>query len=420
MVERAILTKRIVDEAEAPSRGERWISDVVQRGLGLRVWRSPSGKPRKAYCVRAVDNSGKPARRTLLQWQALHLFRQEHWWTIRTHPDFEPSVGDFIHIARLWAHDELARLKGQLTLAEEREVQRDIGRQRVAALTFSKAMQAVLDGMAHAGLTQAYRDRLYKLFFRHVPIEIANKGVCEVTSADISKVFGCQNLKPGSLRILRPFIGQVLQIPDRFDADTAMSPYDFRTIDQSTRPNPASLAQLVDWRETDFESFLVWLESKREHWQQARCLRLFLHFYCPMSQLLKARWDQLYVVRSGSHSGGGSEARTFLQWRHSDRPSGSETLRGASEKLVRECFERCATEFPKSQFWFPTRSGRGAGHITSIDHVWRIALAEFKLRYVSPRQFRSAYREAYPFHGWLPDFMAALSIRPTTSEEKPT
>lgn len=419
MVERAILSKRIVDEADAPARGERWVSDTIQRGFGLRIWRSPKGESRKAYCIRALDNSGKPVRRTLPHWQASSLFTQEHWWAIRRHQDFEPSLGDFVHVARRWAHDELARAKGKLTLAEEQEAQRSIGRQRVAALTFAQTMQATLDGMAHAGLTQAYRDRLFKLFFRHVPIEMASKGICEVTSADIAKVFGSQILKPGNLRILRPFIGQVLEIPRRFGADTAMSSYDFRGVDQSQQRGPASLEQLAGWRDTDFDSFFVWLETEREKWQQARCLRLFFHFYCSMSQLQKARWDQLCVVRSRTDPDSADEARKFLQWRHSDRVRGRETLRGASERLVRECFERCQAEFPSSEFWFPTRFGRGVGHITSIDHVWRVALAEFKLRYVSPRQFRSAYREAHPFHGWLPEFMAVLSTRRTDAEPRP-
>jgi hypothetical protein len=272
----------------------------------------------------------------------------------------------------------------------------------------------VLDGMMDAGATAAYHLRLYKLFSSHVPVDIANKRVCEVMPDEISKILGSPSLTIGNLRVLRPFMGQVLDLPRRFGVDTEVSSYDLRTMGQQQGRGSLPVTQLREWREADYDAFFALLETEQDKWQQARCLRLFFHFYCPMSQLMRARWDQLWVVKSGIVSGETDEAGNFLQWRYSDKWRGRETLRGASERIARECLER-RSEFPNSAFWFPTRFGRRVSHIRSIDHMWRTVLAAQKLSYVSPRLFRMAYRSAYPWHESHSEFMASLSNGRTQS-----
>jgi hypothetical protein len=301
-------------------------------------------------------------------------------------------------VARRWAHDELERLKGKPTIAEEEKAQRRIGEERANALTFARAAELLLKASSERGMTDAYRDRLLKLFFKHVLPQVAEKRVCEVTLDDISMILNAEGLRLGNLRIFRPFIAQLLDIPSRFGVKAAATPYCLKKISMSPETGSTTIAPLCGWTKVDYERFFERFETGQDKWQQARCLRLYFRLSCPLSRLLKARWDQLWVVfvREGTINTGNSDRR--IQWRYDESWRGAHMLGRASERIIRECHELCRSKYPGSEFWFPSSFGRQVGHIRSIDHFWRSALAAQELRYFSPRAFRAAYREAWPWH----------------------
>ncbi|WP_072386437.1 hypothetical protein [Hyphomicrobium sp. CS1BSMeth3] len=401
MVERAILTQRIVDEAEAPIAGERWISDTRQKGFGLRIWRAKNGETRKSYCIRAVDQQGRAVRLTMDYMPAWAELYRRRSWRYREGQLNDPTLGELIEYARRWAHDELAKLRGTATLEDEEAAQREIGKRRAAGLTFRQTADIILRGMASNGLSEAYTDRLEKLFSNHVPATVAAKLTREVSREDIAGILNSSRLAPGNLRILRPFIRQVLDVPWRFRAETEVAPHQIDEIVNPIDDRPRSV--LHTWSQGQYEALFQLLESELDKWQQARCLRIyFLSLHCPLSQLMRARWDELWVTKHGGRSG--------LRWVYSERPRGWDSFRSKGEQIFRECLLRGREEFGENEFCFPTHFGRNVGHIRSIEHIWRETLSSSNLSYVSPRAFRKAYRDAHPWHGWMHEFAADLSV----------
>lgn len=401
MVQRAILSQRLVDESEPPEKGERWIADTVQRGFGLRLWRSPSGELRKAYCIRITNQDGKSQRRTMPYWEAAFRFQQERWWEFRNAGRQEPTLGELIGFARRWAHDELALARGRPTLAEEDAAQRALAQQRIKRLTFAAAAGAVLSGMEVRGLSRPYRDHLYKLFSVSVPAEVAAKNVCDVSMDDIASLLG--RLAPGNVKLLRPFLGQLLNIPERFGLRPAASSYDFRSLSEYLPQKQEVPLQLRDWTRDEYASFVMEFENEQEWWQQANCLRLFFCFHAPLTQILAARWDQIWEINPSTKL-----AKKHYQWRYREGLWKFESIRAAQIEVLQNCLERGKEEFGETPYWFPSRYGRQFGHIRSVDHVWRTALFNRRLQYISPITFRKALHATHPWFGY--DFSEVLTF----------
>lgn len=326
-------------------------------------------------------------------WEAYHGFRQEHWWDFRRGDRQDPTLGELIEFARRWAHDEIASIKGRPALAEEDAAQKELARRRIEGLTLAGAAKAVLRGMDGRGLSQVYRDRLDKLFSRYVPTEVATKNVCDVSMDDIASLLS--SLAPGNLRLLRPFLGQTLDIPGRFGIRPAASSYEFRSLSDHLTQAPDVPRQLRNWARDDYVSFVSELEQERDRWQQAYCLRLFFDFHAPLAQVLAARWDQLWEV---NHHGG--KGNKHYQWRYKEAPWKFESIRAPQVELVRKCLAWGKEEFGDTPYWFPSRHGRHFEHIRAVDHVWHAALYKRRLRYLSPREFRKALRATHPWFGY--------------------
>lgn len=62
---RVKLTKRVVEAAEAPARGDLWLRDSERPGLRLRVWRGWAKRVRRAYVVSWADGRGRQPQITL-------------------------------------------------------------------------------------------------------------------------------------------------------------------------------------------------------------------------------------------------------------------------------------------------------------------------------------------------------------------
>ena len=396
MVERARLTKSIVDRAEPPIRGESWIADTQQRGFGLRLWRSPNGEAGKNYCVRVSDPRGKGVRRSLTYWEGYHLYRNQHIW------DFDyrvpPTVGDLIEIAREWARDAIDEIKERPTLRQQDAAQKAAGKQRAAALTLTNAVRAVISTLRQDGLSQAYCDQLDKLYSVNVPKNIGDKAACEVALDEVIEVLDAT--KPGNLRQLRPLLGRALDIPRRFGVRSAASSLRLRYIGRTVSNESDLPPQLKNWSQDKFTSFVETFERYEEKWQQAFCLRFYLQFHAPLSQVMAARWDNLYESIYQPFLGADQPPRKQLVWKYVERWGRHEILRGSLLELLRTCRDRGESEVLGSSYWFPSRLGRTVGHIRSIDHVWRGALHQHGLRYISPRLFRTAFHGVVPLFGF--------------------
>jgi hypothetical protein len=139
MVDRAVLTKRIVDDAHAPQHGERWNTDVETRGFGLRIWRNRSGGVGKGYCVRVRDSEGQIQRRTFDPW------RDVDWYYLRRfYLDQTATLGDLSEFARQWAINQIDILKGRLTLEEETSRNRAAFGEQLGRTPLRRALDAYL------------------------------------------------------------------------------------------------------------------------------------------------------------------------------------------------------------------------------------------------------------------------------------
>lgn len=397
MVERAILTPRLVENLEPPMSGELWVADTLQKGFGLRMWRSPVGEPRKAYCIRRQDQCGKSIRRTFESWKGAAQFRVDNWWDFRKGRS-DPTLGELIPYARSWAHDELSKLRGLPTLGEEEFQQREIGKRRASILTLRRSVEKAIGGMKRQELTQSYVDRLEKLFFLHVPKHVADKKIADITSAEIETIFTSSEITPGNLRLLRPLIGQALEIPRRFGVKTHVSSYDFRDMDSKDEDDFIRSYSTYKWSTQQYEQFFLILESENIYWQQAICLRLYFQFSCPLSRLMAARWDELKEVTSRSSARLQSNPVPHLEWWYQPERRRWAPIRSKELDLLRRCYQ--GGEGLGSPYWFPSDASRQVGHIRSIDHIWHRALHSNGLRYVSPRKFRLVFRATHPWYGF--------------------
>lgn len=399
MAQKAILTRALVDQCEAPSTGETWIADTKQRGFGLRIRADNAGGAIKSYCVRTVDREARARRSTFDTFVADANFRRRNWWRHIADEYKEPTLGDHLEDARAWAYDEIARLRGKPTLDEEEREQRERAKIRIEKLRFSDAAQHVLKGMQFRGASEQYRVLLDKLFWRVTAPEIALKPVYRVTLDDVACMLDNSALKPGNRATLRPFLGQILDIPERFGVRSATSSYFFRELSAPSRRGHRT-QQLSTWSKQRLQGFLDALEQHDSHWQQALCLRIYFEVYGPLSRLMAARWSDVGVVRTSANELLGAPDGSHLRWTYKPGRRGWDSLRGQADRVVEKCFYYQRRDFPNSAFLFPTFHGRKVHHIRSIDHVWRRALNSADLSYVSPCEFRKYFQERFPWRGF--------------------
>ncbi len=400
MVERAILNQRIIDEAEPPATGERWIADTQIKGFGLRLWRDSSGKPQKAYGVRVSDPNGRSIRRTLRLWDAYFLHhRHEFAWNF---PPLDPenaALGEGVRIARSWAYDEINRIKGKPTLAEEDEEQKRVGKERASTLSLEQAVKAIIKGMEFEGLSLAYRDRLQKLFDIYVASSvpaIANKRACEITLDDVAKVLNTLNTKPGNIRILRPLLRRALEIPFNFGVETKSSPYGYLDLGDRVAYSVSFPPKLRHWKRKQFFDLLDDLTEDNERWQQAACIRLYLTGSAPLSQIMAARRDDIFPTQISDPFGTDDTTKNGYIWQYARGWKGREIIRGTTANLIQRCFELGEEQFV-SPYLFPSKFG-ARGHIRSVEYVWRETLIRHDLGLVTPRSFRLAFKEATHWH----------------------
>lgn len=400
MVQRAILSQKLVDQAEIPaSKNEHWIADTKQRGFGLRLWRNPRGQVKKAYCIRTTNSVGKSIRKTLPLWLAKFEFQREKWWDIQFEKRHSPTMGECIEIARNWAQDQIDIAKGRPTLHQEEEAQKYLAKKRAEALSLEGALQKVVDAMETHGLSQPYRDRIDKLVGLHLPSYLGEKSICDVTLDDVRNILRSPSLTPGNLRLLRPIIGRALDIPNRFGTHTQTSSYHFRRLSDELAQGTAMPEQLQNWEPVKFENFITYLESSQEKWQQAYCLRLYLEFYVPLTLVMSARWIDIGEYLHTPQWGQNPQPKRRVVWMCHDASWKWQAIRPTTERVLVKCLERCRKEFEDSEFLFPSQYGRTVEHIRSVDHVWREAIHKFNLTYISPKQFKTAFRETHPWFG---------------------
>lgn len=405
---KAHLTKSLVDNAEAPIKGESWIADTKIRGFGLRLWRNSNGTAKKSYALRIKGLEGKSIRKTfspyLAQREIWEKERWDEWPKINNNTEyFTPdniSLGQLIHSARKWAQDEVDKIKGRklygngftkivrITLDEELKQQNSQLQTRIQSYTFRKAKEIQLKRMKTRGVSQTYLDRLDGVFETYIPLELKTKNLFKIQKDEVRNALLAID-KISNLKMLRPFIGQILDLPIPFGLRCQVSSYHMREISTPERAGQHSIIE----KPKQLKSLFEYLEKEEDKWQQAYCLRLYFLMTAPMSQIMAARWDQLQV-NTYSRRSDGAFLFDGLDWVYGKKWSSSEPIRTIGFELLVKSKRRIKEQFAKSQYWFPSPSKHHEdNHIKSVNILWEQCLRDLKLEYITPKNFRTEYHE---------------------------
>ena len=225
-MKRIYLTPEIIDTFAEPKTGETWLADSAVPGFGVRIWHR-NGKIGKAYAVRAADEYGRFNRIALRKWELQDIAQSSWRFALGEHA---PTFGELLPEARLWARDQIDRLTGRPTLADERRDQWARSAEQAGKITLARAAAGVITTLELGGRSQVYRDRLDKLFSAYVPENLKKKPLVKITLAEIASVLRSPVLSYGNMRALRPFLGKCIDLVRQFHGRTHESLWDFERM----------------------------------------------------------------------------------------------------------------------------------------------------------------------------------------------
>jgi len=376
LVERARLTPRIVSESACPTTGERWISDTKVRGFGLRLWATKSGG-QKAFAIRVSDSSSKKVRRTFHPRNISGAHLREG--------NGKDVLSDHLDEAREWAQDEIDRIKQRPTRHEEDSVQHRITGRLTRAMTLHRAAEALLRGMLSNGSSEAYRDRLGKLYALHIPQRLKQIPLERLEPWQVASALVKSKASTGNVRILRSFISQIIERAATFSGSLRRFHDEFsREFSiQWDRNRDVRYPELRKISAKKYKALFRALEADDTYWQQAMAIRMYFTFHAPLSRILRAQWKQIHENYWYPYHPG--EKKYWFECR--------EGIDGDAQELLRRIKRLGEQDFATSPFWFPSRHPRNVHHIRTIDLAWRRALRKSRLDYYPLREFSRSFRE---------------------------
>jgi hypothetical protein len=363
MVERRLLAAKFVNRVRAPSDGERWVADTKIRGFGLRLW-TIKGISGKAYGLRCVDVNGKAVRRTYT-------------------PSKRESLGACLEHARNWARDERDRLKDRLTVHQEYRINHSRLEYAFSRLTLRQLADAKLRGMRTRGLTEDYVTQCDKLFSHCVPLRLQRKRLSSLKSEEIAKCIKRLDSSPGKARVLRAFIGQILESSKEFHPGAwrlLKESHRLYTPDYGARRLYETSPAL---NEQTLSLLFTRLSAEQESPLQALFVRLLFEFDVPYERLLRAQWQQF-------------EGFLWYPWSRSERKF-SRMHRRRVEPWTVPILKRLRTEAskfaPESRFLFPSPISQ-SGHMRVFEAFWlRVAREVGLARHPLKKLIRAYHRD---------------------------
>jgi hypothetical protein len=376
MVKRAQLTPKFVFEAACPAQGERWIADTKIRGFGLRLWSTKSGG-QKAFALRVSNVASQKIRRT---------FDPEGTWRAKF-PTGEDKygLGDYLDDAREWARDEIDQIKGRLTRYEMIwGEQRAVGR-LIRSMPLERAANALLAGLYTTNASESYRDRLDKLFARHVPAKIKKAPLANLNPRQVARALVKADTTAGNVRVLRSFISQIIERGASFYGPLGRFHDEFSEefSAQWKRSRDVRYPELRRYRDEKYLELFRALESDDEYWQQAMAIRIYFAFRVPLNRILRAQWKQIHADYWYPYWP--KEKKYWFECR--------ERIDGNTPVLLDRVKRLGARDFGGSRFWFPSHYSKGTPHIRTVEHAWRRALRTSQVKYYPLREFSRSFRE---------------------------
>jgi hypothetical protein len=218
-----------------------------------------------------------------------------------------------------------------------------------------------------------------------MPSDLRSMPLAEISAEDLTAALVDSPLRPANVVVLRAFLSQI------FERASA--------IGGLVGPNHDEVSELFwkRWREKrdvqypelrnlprqTYLDIFHKLEEERVRWQQALAIRLYFEFRAPLTVILSARWTQIIHHRWYPYT---PEQRTY--W-HAYR----EYIEARHEELLKRVRVLGFQQFEDSDYWFPSKAGKKAEHIRTVDSMWRDTLHCLGLQYYPIREFSRSYRE---------------------------
>jgi hypothetical protein len=359
MQTKTLLTPELVDSVELPSQGERWISDSLIKGFGLRLW-SGSRAGSKAYAIRIRDLNGRIVRETYdpNQSSAWSMWRLRH--LINDGEVAEPAFGDCLESARSWARRRIHWHKGGSIVAERRHKWRCRLAMRIQGMTFDELSDHIIRVMKRRGRSEDYIFNVMRL--KHglsSRTRLSTPEAMDVTA--IADEIISRDVSGGNARVLHRFVGQVYKFANRYvDVDKKSEAINRRVARNIRRMNEPLYPAILDITDADFASFFQILERDAENWRSALAIRMYFETGAKMRPVLKAEWQR--IVDDSWYPYLPKERKYWF--------SGAERLNEPALKILDLVKYRQASEGIQSDFLFPASGRARSGHVTTIHRYW--------------------------------------------------
>ncbi|HUD87744.1 MAG TPA: hypothetical protein VMR17_14930 [Xanthobacteraceae bacterium] len=290
------------------------------------------------------------------------------------------TLGEVVGNARRWARERIEEAKGLLTLRDEEAIQRHYIKVAFSRVSLRALAEAKFRGMAVNGASDYYIFALKKVFYSHAPLQLQETKFARLGPTEIARCLKSLHKKPGAARMLRAFLGHLLEAAKDFH------PYAHRLLRRSQQLySPDYDARrvariLVHFAESTFKRIFLLLE-KEDDWVRASFVRLYLELNVPASLLMRAKWGQFVDGR-------------FFAWLPGQRKYWhfhARRLDSEIENILCQLRKNCDLKFPSSPYLFPSNASRN-GHITTYKAHWRSFALRHKLRTANLRRLVLGYQ----------------------------
>lgn len=401
MVERVHLTEDVVKVLTPPIEGEKWVADSVVRGFGIRLWSTKRGG-HGAYAIRVRDQSGHMHRETFDFEKSLDIRSK------RLAGEIEIGLADCLNEAREWAGERIKEVKGIPTKRDIQRRRRLAREVRVLFMTFGEFVALKIEKMRRRKKSQAYTDRLDKLFDRIIPVELRDTEMANLAARPIIEAIISSGDKPGTVSVFRSFMSGVLE-------EAASCSFALRDVCNEYKEGfwreweehaSFRVPDLDGCPENKYQDLFDRLMSEKRFWQQALCIRLYFEMSVPLSRLMNASWGQIY---EGDFYPYLPRENRYWYWRRI-------RISPESSIIIDEIRRRVCDEFPEALYLFPTRFGRKYQHIRTVDGMWRNALFDLGIGFYSLKRFAESYRGATARHEDPLKLSQGRDLRPSTKD----
>lgn len=352
MAQRIKLTSDYVDNLRPPQSGEKWISDIIIKGFGLRIWGGKNSG--KSFAIRVIDQNGKVVRKTICS-----------------------AEGRLLERARKKAQKEIDHIKGIKNLSF---------RERIRVKWEPKLKEIKLDELAELALEIQNRttkskqyvldnDYRYKVY---VSPHLGKSRALDLKASDLTDILEKLNHKPSQKRNLQSFFSYMLTLAYDLSYDFHELHWDFKKFYRSSyTKKEIYYDNKLNLKPKDFEKLFYILKREKEYKNHADFIYL-LFLFSPQispSRFLKSTSEEFTYYHStySSHCDSDSKKEHFhIRWtsNYKYKKYYRYELKDEDTEVLINLFRR-NNLFYKNKLLFPSLRSHKSGHITSYTNYWK-------------------------------------------------